>query len=138
MTKVSCDNCPWRGPEEKATPMDETPRLAERLDPGSEVPAGTCPKCGAFVYVEKLAAPKFNTDIPKSKRVRWAEQAIRAHFAAREGPGAEVGVFVEELGSDPECLLIDLLADLHHWAKARGVKFDNALRISKNHYGIEV
>jgi len=24
-----------------------------RLDPGSEVPAGTCPKCGAFVYLDR-------------------------------------------------------------------------------------
>jgi len=138
MTKVSCDNCPWTGADSKATPLDETPGLAVRLDPGSEVPAGTCPKCRAFVYIEKLEASKFNVDIPKGRRVRWAEQALRAHFAAREGGGMGVPtVFADELRSDPEILLVDLLADLRHWATARGVEFDNATRIAKNHYEVE-
>jgi len=138
MTRVRCDNCPWKGPEEKAVPLSEVGHLWERLDAGSEVPAGGCPKCGAFVYVEKLAAERVNKDIPNGKRVRWAEQAIRAHFAAREGPGAEVAdVFVKELQSDPETLLVDLLADLRHWAKVRGVEFDNATRIAENHFKVE-
>lgn len=31
-------------------------RLWERLDPGSEVPAGECPECGSLAYLVKEAA----------------------------------------------------------------------------------
>ena len=31
--------------------------LYERLDPGSEVPAGECPECGALCYLQKQAKP---------------------------------------------------------------------------------
>jgi hypothetical protein len=48
--EVSCDNCEWSGKlEELRDPPENC--LWERLDPGSEVPAGECPACGAFAYL---------------------------------------------------------------------------------------
>ncbi len=48
LPKAECGNC-----GDKSTdyiPLDETPGLQQRLDPGSEVPAGECKKCGALTY----------------------------------------------------------------------------------------
>jgi hypothetical protein len=52
LTKAcKCDNCNWRGPQAYlGKQLDETPDLNDRLDPGGEVPAGECPKCGCFAY----------------------------------------------------------------------------------------
>lgn len=51
MTKVQCGNCPWEGNEDDlAKPLFEIHHLAERLDPGSTVPAGECPECGSLAY----------------------------------------------------------------------------------------
>lgn len=52
MTTAKCDNCQWQGDEDQIEiSLMEVHRLAERLDPGSEVPVGECPECGAFAYV---------------------------------------------------------------------------------------
>lgn len=49
-----CDNC-GAGYEYGDTRINisDIENLYERLDPGAEVPAGQCPKCGALCYVEK-------------------------------------------------------------------------------------
>jgi predicted RNA-binding Zn-ribbon protein involved in translation (DUF1610 family) len=44
-----CDNCGTR------TPVDELEEITDewtRVQPGGEVPAGECPKCGSLAYVE--------------------------------------------------------------------------------------
>lgn len=46
--RVNCADCGWYGQEGKC---DEIQALAMRIDPGGEVPAGECPKCGALCYV---------------------------------------------------------------------------------------
>lgn len=46
--RIECGNCDWKGTESQA---EEAQDLWQRIDPGSEVPAGECPKCGALVYV---------------------------------------------------------------------------------------
>lgn len=47
-----CDNCEWEGPQtELRCQLEDIPDLAQRLDVGSEVPAGECPKCGALAYL---------------------------------------------------------------------------------------
>jgi len=47
-----CDNCQWTGIESQlGKTLFQIHRLAERLDPGSVVPAGECPKCGSFAYL---------------------------------------------------------------------------------------
>ncbi len=51
MTAVRCDNCDWTGDEEvMGRTLLEVHQLAERLNPGSIVPHGECPECGAFCY----------------------------------------------------------------------------------------
>lgn len=48
---VECGNCFWRGECNDAKPLIEVDDLQQRLDPGSIVPFGECPKCKAFVYL---------------------------------------------------------------------------------------
>lgn len=56
MPTVRCDNCDWTGDSEDETvkTLVQVHHLGERLDPGSEVPAGECPECGAFVYLDRI------------------------------------------------------------------------------------
>lgn len=58
---VSCDNCDWSGPvaalASASASLMESPDLAERLDPGGIVPAGTCLECGAFCYLAEPDLP---------------------------------------------------------------------------------
>lgn len=50
MTPTQCDNCGAVRPEDE---LIEPAHLWERLDPGSEAPAGECPDCGALAYLVK-------------------------------------------------------------------------------------
>jgi len=45
---AACDNCDWTGRCDALDPIDD---IDQRLDPGSEVPAGQCPECGALAYL---------------------------------------------------------------------------------------
>ena len=47
---VECDNCDWTGTDENIKPWYYCDDIAERLSPGGTIPAGECPKCGAFAY----------------------------------------------------------------------------------------
>lgn len=50
---VYCDNCNWTGTEETlGRTLFDCEHLWERLSPGSEVPAGECPKCHSFAYLK--------------------------------------------------------------------------------------
>lgn len=62
--KVECGNCDWTGDDSMdelgnqtaggLIPLCDVEDFTERIDPGSEVPAGECPECGALAYlVEK-------------------------------------------------------------------------------------
>lgn len=54
--KCRCGNCDWTGPESKiGKTLFECDGLAERLDAGSEVPVGECPRCECFAYYDKPA-----------------------------------------------------------------------------------
>lgn len=49
----TCGICEWQGPESKLKcKLDEIHHLAQRLEPGAEVPAGECPECGGLCYLE--------------------------------------------------------------------------------------
>ena len=49
--RSQCDDCGWTGPDTKIkVALGEVPYLYERLDPGSIVPSGECPKCGSLCY----------------------------------------------------------------------------------------
>ena len=53
-----CDNCQWEGAaDDLGIALFEIHHLADRLDPGSIVPAGECPECGSFAY---FAAPDYH------------------------------------------------------------------------------
>ena len=57
--KVICNNCEWEGREsEMKKTLFQINHLAERLDPGSKVPAGECPKCTCMVYLAKEETPE--------------------------------------------------------------------------------
>ena len=45
---VACASCAWAGPASHTAPIND---IGQRLDPGSTVPAGECPKCGALAYL---------------------------------------------------------------------------------------
>jgi hypothetical protein len=47
-TKVACDSCAWQGIATDTVEPEEA-----WLTPGSTVPAGQCPECGALAYVIK-------------------------------------------------------------------------------------
>ena len=56
--RVECDNCDWTGTENDLEDgLAGVSDLFERLDVGSEVPAGECPECGAFVYLAEKDNP---------------------------------------------------------------------------------
>lgn len=48
--KAKCDNCTRVWQEDKIVPLSHARDLGERLDPGSEVPMGECPKCHSLCY----------------------------------------------------------------------------------------
>jgi hypothetical protein len=44
----TCGNCDWKGQPD--IELTEIPDLNQRLEPGSTVPSGECPKCAALCY----------------------------------------------------------------------------------------
>lgn len=48
MAKAKCYNCRTITDEES---LNEPSDLWERVEPGEEMPAGECPKCGALAYL---------------------------------------------------------------------------------------
>lgn len=78
---VKCGNCDWTGTDsEMGTHLDEIVCLGDRLDAGSEVPAGECPECGALAYVVKQA------DRVQSS----AAGLLVVAFAMGQRPGAKI------------------------------------------------
>ena len=45
-----CGDCDWTGSGKE---LDMIHDIQERIDPGSIVPAGECPDCGALAYLDK-------------------------------------------------------------------------------------
>jgi hypothetical protein len=54
-----------------------------------------------------------------------------------EWAGAALSAFMRETGTDQEDALVDLLADLMHWADRNGYDFDAALERARGHYEAE-
>lgn len=79
--KVKCDDCGWEGTQDDLdTPLGDLKFIGERLDPGSEVPAGECPECRALAYVEREA----------SKAKTTAAGLLVIAFAMGQRPGGKV------------------------------------------------
>lgn len=49
-TLCLCDGCGYAWQPKDIIPLEFTPDLNTRLDPGGVVPAGECPECHALVY----------------------------------------------------------------------------------------
>lgn len=45
---VACDNCNWQG---TAIQTNDIKDIEERIEPGTTVPTGECPMCGALAYI---------------------------------------------------------------------------------------
>ena len=69
------------------------------------------------------AVVKPDPDGKNAERAGWAETALRA--------------FQEDVGTDDEDMLADLLSDLMHWCDREGYVFAEALRRGSYHYGEE-
>jgi hypothetical protein len=46
--RAACDDCDWQGKADECAPIRDP---SERLNAGSEVPAGECPLCGCLAYI---------------------------------------------------------------------------------------
>lgn len=53
----TCDDCGKCWHDNDIVPLEEVADLAFRLDPGSVVPSGECPECGALCYLEVETCP---------------------------------------------------------------------------------
>ena len=62
-------------------------------------------------------------DMQNSDRARWAATALAA--------------FRQEVGTDEEDAVCDLIADLHHWCDRNGQDFHKEVRRGAHHYWAE-
>lgn len=93
MNTIKCDNCDWTGSEaELAVDLASTPDLHERLDPGSTVPAGECPKCGCFAYHTPAPVAR-----PQTAEAAELAAACREMLAAYESAGYGVGEYLPRI-----------------------------------------
>lgn len=79
--QCSCPACDWEGKASEVKP--EISNADARLDPGSEVPVGECPKCGTLCYFIDNALPDAvraikEADVwgedPNNPRSHWREE----------------------------------------------------------------
>lgn len=105
--RCECDNCGWTGHEsDMPDGISGIDDLYDRIDPGSEVPAGECPECHALAYVVeadnqyeqpdpvkaallaalKMALVQIQQDNDERKaQFRGTEDQVRAAIAQAEG-----------------------------------------------------
>lgn len=67
--KSKCNNCGWKG--NPKIELEDIPDLNQRLDAGSIVPSGECPKCLCLCYPIK----------PKPKHVAHAVRVGAGYYA---------------------------------------------------------
>ena len=51
--RCSCANCAWRGTEDQT---QEVRDFWSRIEPGDTMPAGDCPECGCFAFLDAVQA----------------------------------------------------------------------------------
>jgi hypothetical protein len=70
---VVCGNCDWEGKETQlGRTLTEVHHLWERLNPGSEVPAGECARCGCFAYLKEPAPGTPREKLEQLRSTRFA------------------------------------------------------------------
>lgn len=103
--KHVCGNCENTFDSGEIVPLEKVPHLASRLDPGSEVPSGECPLCGALVYVSRK--PPAGTALVKVMiEVEYQDSELSAQDISAEIDSAvrsAVGGGLFELGKDSPC-----------------------------------
>lgn len=80
MANCACDNCDWIGDEDDVNAPSD---LWERLSPGSVVPSGECPECGALCYPLSLRDSKISIEVTTSE-LSTVVNALKAHADAQE------------------------------------------------------
>lgn len=85
---TACGNCEWRGPLDECDEIDD---IGGRLDPGSEVPAGQCPKCGCLAYLDRVGDARAVTVTPAGK-AHLALLAARNFIAGFDGDELQHGI----------------------------------------------
>lgn len=84
--RCECPGCDWEGKASEVKP--EISNASDRLDPGSEVPVGECPKCGTLCYFvdESLPGtvqPIKDADLwgedPKHPRQAWQSEVAEGN-----------------------------------------------------------
>jgi len=66
------------------------------------------------------------------KRIEAAEKAVKNYAIMKDGFRATL-----DYKYCREVYLIDLLADLQHWAEAKNVPFESSLRMARGHFRAE-
>lgn len=88
---VECDNCDWEGTLEQLGIIKDA---HERLDPGSTMPAGECPECGALAYLKTPPAhlpPALNVAVIKDYLAKLHRYFSHIPVpATKGGPGADM------------------------------------------------
>jgi len=68
-------------------------------------------------------------------RARDAERALVTYAGLKEMRKLEE---LEDSRQENSEWLVDLLSDLRHWARDKGLDFDDAVRLSESHFQCEV
>lgn len=112
-----CDNCDWKGIPEKE--LHEILHLHTRLDPGSVVPSGECPECGALCYLDdenkqKPTGPSVCKPGPRAVDVNeCAAIAGAEYFYWRDGSGMAIGMAGMGAAANILCAINGLRAPWH-------------------------
>ena len=89
-----CGRCNWKGNPEKE--LHEIHHLHTKIDPGSIVPSGECPECGALCYLDGRPPkpdPRACTPGPRAADVNeCAAIAGAEYFYWRDGSGIAIGM----------------------------------------------
>lgn len=91
---TKCDNC---GKQFMLSELNGHKNFWERIEPGSEIPAGDCPDCGAFAYLVKQTPPndhKIKLVIvfdKKDARIKEPTKTITMEFDS----GSEKNIYIQ-------------------------------------------
>ncbi len=96
--KAACDDCDWTGLADDCQPIKDP---SQRLNAGSEVPAGECPECGCLAYVKGPETNRYyevqtNTTINGWVNV-WQTDGEPLNFLSEKGARDALVEFFEDL-----------------------------------------
>ncbi len=92
-----CDNCAWAGTySDLGLELNDVPHLWERLDEGSEVPAGECPACEALAYLTEVEDHR--SELEAAVAFNGAIDGIESTMLAHACAGLAVGTTEYLLG----------------------------------------